>query len=189
MSSAAWAQGVARDLLEQALPQRWAHTQGVAQRAREVALVAPDYADLIESAAWLHDVGYSPSIAHTGFHPLDGARHLHEVTDAAPLMLCLVAHHSGALVEGRYRNLDVELARDFPLDQIEPPALLYILTFCDMTTSPTGDPVDVDERLAEVSERYPPEDVVHQAMSELAPTIRRQCADVTNALSEGRILA
>jgi hypothetical protein len=27
-------------------------------------------------AAWLHDIGYAPELAVTGFHPLDGARFL-----------------------------------------------------------------------------------------------------------------
>ncbi len=28
------------------------------------------------AAAYLHDIGYAPELAITGFHPLDGARHL-----------------------------------------------------------------------------------------------------------------
>jgi hypothetical protein len=186
MVSAEWAQSVARELLETALPKRWAHTQGVARRAREAAPTAPDYAELIEAAAWLHDVGYSPTIATTGFHPLDGARHLRDATGAAPLLISLVAHHSGALVEGRHRHLDAVLEDEFPVATIAPPALLDVLTYCDMTTGPTGDPVNVDERLAEIAERYPTDSVVHQAIAELTPAIRRQCADVAAALANGR---
>lgn len=54
------------------------HTQGVANRAGEVAVTVPP-ADrcMLVAAAWLHDIGYSPLIRHTGFHPLDGlANHL-----------------------------------------------------------------------------------------------------------------
>jgi hypothetical protein len=32
--------------------------------------------DVLVAAAWLHDVGYAPELAVTGFHPLDGAQHL-----------------------------------------------------------------------------------------------------------------
>lgn len=188
MSSAEWAQTVARELLESALPRRWAHAEGVARRAREAAPTAPAHAELLEAAAWLHDVGYSPAVATTGFHPLDGARHLRDTTDASPVLCCLVAHHSGALVEGRLRELSAALEREFPLATIAPPELLDVLTYCDMTTGPAGDPVSVDERLAEIAERYPTDSVVHRAIAELAPTIRRQCADVTAALAEGRVI-
>jgi hypothetical protein len=189
MPSVGWAQGVARELLESPLPQRWAHTEGVARRARAAAAVAPTHAELIEAAAWLHDVGYSPSIATTGFHPLDGARHLRDTTDASPLLICLVAHHSGALVEGRHRGLDADLEREFPRATIAPAALLDVLTFCDMTTGPAGDVVDVDERLAEVAERYPADSPVYRAMAELGPAIRQECANVAAALGESRVIA
>ena len=33
-------------------------------------------AEVLTQAAVLHDVGYAPDVAITGFHPLDGARHL-----------------------------------------------------------------------------------------------------------------
>jgi hypothetical protein len=189
MISAEWAQSVARELLETALPQRWAHTQGVARRAREAAPAAPAHAEVLEAAAWLHDIGYSPILAATGFHPLDGARHLREATDANPVLCCLVAHHSGALVEGQLRDLSGALEDEFPLVTIAPQALLDVLTYCDMTTGPAGNPVSVDERLAEIGERYPADSVVHRAIAELAPTIRRQCADVAAALAEGRSIA
>jgi len=58
-----------------ALPQRWRHVQSVARRAGWAAdrLSLPE--DLV-AAAWLHDIGYAPGLAVTGFHPLDGARFL-----------------------------------------------------------------------------------------------------------------
>ena len=33
-------------------------------------------AELLVAAAVLHDVGYAPTVALTGFHPLDDARYL-----------------------------------------------------------------------------------------------------------------
>ena len=83
------AEEIARSLLEVPLPQRWAHTQGVAAQARTLAPVLGDEADLIEAAAWLHDVGYSPALAATGFHPLDGARYLRDAQ--GPATSCAVS--------------------------------------------------------------------------------------------------
>ncbi len=94
MASADWAEAMARELLEEALPRRWAHTQGVAATARTLSGILGDDTDLIVAAAWLHGIGYSPAIAVTGFHPLDGARHLRDMEQASALLCCLVAHHS-----------------------------------------------------------------------------------------------
>src|ERR1017187_4731501 len=77
----AWAQDLARTLLADALPRRWAHVQGVAARARSLAPAVGADADLLEAAAWLHDIGYLPDLAETGLHGLDGARYL---PDAVP---------------------------------------------------------------------------------------------------------
>ena len=57
---APWAQQLARALLQHPLPRRWTHVQGVAARARSLAPVLGDDADLLEAAAWLHDIGYPP---------------------------------------------------------------------------------------------------------------------------------
>ena len=71
-NQARWAERLARTLLEGPLPRRWAHVQGVAAQARSLAPMLGDDADLLEAAAWLHDIGYAPDLAKTGFHPLDG---------------------------------------------------------------------------------------------------------------------
>ena len=65
---ASWAQQLARALLQEPLPRRWAHVQGVAARARSLAPVLGADADLLEAAAWLHDIGYAPGLAVTGLH-------------------------------------------------------------------------------------------------------------------------
>ncbi|MEU1246116.1 hypothetical protein [Micromonospora arida] len=41
-----------------------------------VAATVGDDAALLEAPAILHDVGYAPHLAKTGFHPLDGAVYL-----------------------------------------------------------------------------------------------------------------
>src|SRR5580693_8044340 len=105
MSQAHWAAELARKLLEVPLPRRWTHVQGVAARARSLAALLGADADLVEAAAWLHDIGYAPGLAVTGLHALDGARYLRD-TQHADVMLCrLVAHHSCAIIEAEQRGL------------------------------------------------------------------------------------
>src|SRR5256885_15638997 len=93
---ASWAQQLARTLLQEPLPRRWAHVQGVATRARSLAPVLGPDADLLEAAAWLHDVGYAPDLAVTGLHQLDGARYLRDTQHAGSMLCRLVAHPSCA---------------------------------------------------------------------------------------------
>lgn len=99
------AEEIARTLLEEPLPRRWAHTRGVAARARTLAPILGHEADLIEAAACLHDIGYSPALAATGFQPLDGARYLRDVQGAGDAVGRLVANHSCAIIEARQRTL------------------------------------------------------------------------------------
>ncbi len=73
MTISTWAESTARGLLEIALPRRWAHTCGVAATAATIADLLGADAEVLAAAAWLHDIGYSPALAVTGFHPLDGA--------------------------------------------------------------------------------------------------------------------
>jgi hypothetical protein len=150
-STAAWAEGFARTLLADTLPRRWAHVQGVAAQARTLKSSLGTDADLVDAAAWLHDIGYLPELAATGLHGLDGARYLCDVRHAEPLLCRLVAHHSCAVIEAEERGLDHVLTREF-----DPPPrpLADALTFCDMTTSPDGEQVHIHRRLAEIHDRY-----------------------------------
>ena len=112
---AAWAEGLARTLLADSLPRRWAHVQGVAARAPILKpSLGPD-ADLIEAAAWLHDIGYLRELAHSRLHGLDGARYLRDVQHADPMLCRLVAHHSCAVIEAEERGLAHVLTREFAL--------------------------------------------------------------------------
>jgi len=182
MTDAGWAETVARNLLEQALPRRWAHTRGVAATARTLSGIFDDHADLLVSAAWLHDVGYSPAIAISGFHPLDGARHLRDAEKADGLLCRLVAHHGCALTEAAERGLGAELAREFPMP---PEDLVDALIYSDMTTGPDGQTMAVADRLAEILARYGPDHPVSRARSKSAPQIAAAVARITNMLSRG----
>ncbi|MFA1539398.1 HD domain-containing protein [Actinomadura monticuli] len=161
-NTAAWARDLARKHLETPLPRRWAHTQGVARQARTLAPILGDKAELLEAAAWLHDIGYAPDLADTGFHPLDGARYLRATHHAEEHLCRLVANHSCAPVEARERGLAEHLAREFPNTDL---GLVRALTYCDMTTDPDGRPSTVDDRLAEIRERYGPSHLVTRFIS------------------------
>ena len=102
---ASWSEQLARGILQEPLPRRWAHSRGVAARARGLAPVLGADADLLEAAAWLHDIDYAPSLATTGLHQLDGARYLRDAQHADALLCLLVAHHSCAIIEAGERGL------------------------------------------------------------------------------------
>jgi len=155
-----WARTVSESALS-GLGSRWAHVQGVAGAAqRAVTELGCASAEAVVAAAWLHDVGYGSWLRRTGFHPVDGAKFAAGL-GFPPLVVSLIAFHSGAAVEAAERGLSGELAV-FP----EPPSeVLDVLTFADMTTSPEGTPVSVEDRLVEILDRYEPSDVVHRAVS------------------------
>jgi putative nucleotidyltransferase with HDIG domain len=110
---APWAQQLARELLQENLPRRWAHVQGVAARARSLAPVLDTDADLLAAAAWLHDIGYAPDLTVTGLHALDGARYLRDAQHADAMLCRLIAHHSCAIIEAGERGLADILSYEF----------------------------------------------------------------------------
>ena len=123
----------------------------------------------------LHDIGYAPGLAATGFHPLDGARYLRDAQHT-PAMLCrLVAHHSCALIEAGERGLADVLAREF---EPAPQALSSVLTYCDMTTSPDGQLVPAGRRLAEIQQRYGHGHLVSRSIQRATPMILRAVEQV-----------
>ena len=125
-------------------------------------------AGLLEAAAWLHDIGYLPELASTGLHGLDGARYLRDVQHADPMLCRLVAHHSCAVIEADERGLADVLRREFGPP---PRSLADALTFCDMTTSPDGEQVHVNRRLAEIHDRYGSGHLVSRSIRRATPMI------------------
>jgi hypothetical protein len=127
----------------------------------------------------LHDIGYAPAIAVTGFHPLDGACHLREVHHADALLCRLVAHHSAALFEAAERGLDAQLAAEF----VSPPEhLAQQLMYCDLTTSPDGEQVPVEDRIADIYDRYEPDHPVIRALRRSEPELVAATATITRRL-------
>jgi hypothetical protein len=175
MNQIGWARDLARSLLEEQLPRRWRHSRGVAAKAETLSPALPADGDVLTAAAWLHDVGYSPALVKTGFHPLDGARYLRDVAAADQRLCWLVAHHSCAVVEADERGYGAELAHEFsPREDPLVPALIY----CDMTTDPDGRPVSFDVRLQEIQSRYGSDHVVTRSMARAAPSVREAIAEV-----------
>nr|WP_306305170.1 HD domain-containing protein [Pseudonocardia sp. N23] len=171
---------LARQLVEP-LGRRWSHVQAVAARAGELSsTVDPDERDVLVASAWLHDIGYSPEIGHTRFHPLDGARYL-SASGWPPLVVNLVAHHSGARFEAKERGLSADLSA-FPLPG-EP--MLDALALADLTTGPAGERLTYDDRIAEILRRYPEGDPVHQAWLTAAPVLRESVQRAQARLAAG----
>jgi hypothetical protein len=161
-----WAKSQAERLMAP-LGDRWVHVQAVARAARRVATVLPaEERDLLVAAAFLHDVGYAPSLNRLGFHAIDGARFLR--AQGKERLARLVAHHSGARFEAEERGLVQELAA-FP-DQDGP--VMDALTFADMTTGPVGQPMTLEERIGEIQRRYSPDDPVHRAIVRSRPLLQ-----------------
>lgn len=160
-----WAEREARRLLEP-LGARWRHTLGVVQRAHELAnVLSPSDSKPLVAAAYLHDVGYAPELAESGFHPLDGARfvraHGHE------RLAGLVAYHCSAQAEAGERGLRDELA-DFTDERS---AVSRALTYCDLTTDAEGQRVEPAARLQGIRERYDPDTPEARALERSMPTL------------------
>jgi hypothetical protein len=131
------------------LGRRWAHTLGVVERARSFADILPaSEAEVLVVAAYLHDVGYAPRLARTGFHPLDGARFLRR--SGRERLASLVAHRLGARVEAEERGLLEQIER-FPKEMS---LVADALTYRDLTTAPDGLRMAAYARLADVVARY-----------------------------------
>lgn len=126
------------------LPDRLAHNLAVGEALGRLYAGRPGE-DTARALGILHDIGYFYPV--TGFHPTDGAEALSggEFADLAPQ----VAWHSTARYEAAARDTTIEVPE--PEDVI----LRAALWVADFTTSPTGTPVTLDERVREIRDRYP----------------------------------
>lgn len=193
MSSAAvldWAEATAKRLLSP-LGQRWQHVQRVAALADCVGFAFDEDRVTLVAAAYLHDIGYAPELAETGFHPLDGARYVRAAGHER--LARLVAHHSGARLEAEMRGLQ-GYRDEFPFVDSE---LDRALTYCDLTTGPDGARVTLEQRVGEITSRYGPDHVVARAINACVPEFERAreetearmaaaCVEVSGSLAVGR---
>lgn len=176
------ARDLARQLLDvPGLERRWRHVQGVGRRAGElVSTVELHQQETLVAAAWLHDIGYSPAVAATGLHSLDGARYLANA-EWPPELVRLVAHHTCARIEAAQRHLEDQLS-DFPFD--DGPVMDALVT-ADLTTSPDGQDMNAVDRIAEILERYEPGHPVHTAIALARPLLLDHVTRTLGRLPEG----
>jgi HD domain len=165
-----WAAAEAEHLLSP-LGDRWKHVRAVGERARSVAAIL-DREDrhYLVAAAYLHDIGYAPDLQRTGLHQLDGACYLRSL--GAERLARLVAHHSEARFEIQLRGFSEELTSY----KREESWVSDALTYCDLTTGPTGLPMTFEDRVAEVEQRYGDGEIVdalRQATPYLVAAIKR----------------
>ena len=178
------AQQLARSLLG-GLPDRWMHTQAAAAQALLVAAaVSPPERDLLIAAAWLHDIGYAAQLNETGFHPIDGARHLRAL--GAPLPLAaLVADHSEAALLAEARGLLDQLEAEFPRAGL---LVSDALAYADMTAGPTGQRMTVPDRLVDIRLRHAAEPApLNAARLSREPLLTAAGARVQRRLTDANI--
>jgi hypothetical protein len=168
------------DQLLSGVPARLAHSARVAGQVERVRdLLDGHWRSVIVDAAWLHDIGYSPRVKRTGFHPLDAARWLRD--RGWPTTTCrLVAWHTEAEVEGALRGLGDDLAGEFePLPRLAAAAL----TWADLTSSPAGELCTAADRIAGILRRYPPDSIVHRAIASATRRLREAAEEIDSRLA------
>ncbi len=137
-----WASERAASLLSP-LGNRWLHVQGVVERAHWVSQTFDgDDRVYLLAAAYLHDIGYAPSLRMTGFHPLDGAIYVRSF--GYERLASLIAHHFAARFEAHLRGCN-RLLLEFPRERSP---VADALTYCDCTTGPAGEHISLKERAA-----------------------------------------
>src|ERR1017187_4696831 len=179
MSLTSWAAPTAERMLAP-LGDRWHHVRQVAEQARRVVAAVPsgDH-DLLVAAAYLHDIGYAPSLAVTEFHPLDGARWIRDSGQSVRLAR-LVAHHSCAVFEARVRGLADSLMAEF---EPEESATYDALVYCDLTTGPTGVTLLFEDRVSEIRGRYGPDHEVTIALNSSYSSLAACCGRTVTRLA------
>lgn len=170
------AEALAREILGP-LGTRFDHVRTAAGVATSLAvLFDPEEHSLLVVAAQLHDIGYSATLADSGFHPLDGAMHLRRLR-CDERLVSLVAHHSAAelLVSDR----DVAEA----LEGISKPreSMADALTYADMHSSPAGQMIPAVGRIADIERRH-----VHPGATQRTRALRASVARIDEALREAR---
>ena len=118
-------------------------------------------ADPLEAAAWLHDIGYAPDLAVTGLHALDAARYLRD----AQVGRTPFEHHRRSRRTGACRRLSLE-------SSLTSDTFSSVLTLCDMTTSPDGEPIPIDKQHAEIHHRYGRDHLVSRSIPRDAVILR-----------------
>jgi len=112
--------------------------------------------------------------------PLDGARFL-AAAGVSKRLVGMVAHHSCAALEAELRGLAAELA-DFEYEHGAVPDALW---YCDITTSPDGEPMAAVDRIAEIKRRYGPEHLVTRFITLATPDLLAAVGRTEQLLARG----
>ncbi|HSS56071.1 MAG TPA: hypothetical protein VLK79_15600 [Gaiellales bacterium] len=174
------ARKLAQHHLAVTLPQRWLHVQAVAAEATRLCDAIGIDTSLTVSAVWLHDLGYAPAVRDTGFHPLDGARYLRD--HGWDVQVCaLVARHTYAALQAEMLGLVEQLNAEFAdNDGIEQD----VLWTADATAGPNGERLTLQERIAEITNRYDADSVVTRSMIASEPALAAAIARTQARLAE-----
>jgi hypothetical protein len=89
-------------------------------------------------------------------------------------------HHTCAIIEAEERGLADVLSLEF---EPAPHALSSELTYCDITTSPDGEHVSAEGRLAEIQQRYGPGHLVSRSIQRATPMILRAVEQVQDSIA------
>lgn len=166
------------------LGDRWLHVQAVGKKAEVVSgILAEADRPILVAAAYLHDVGYAPRLHKTGLHQLDGAYFVRSFGHER--VACLVANHS----ESRFEISEEGLSRALAEFSREDTAVADALTYCDVTTGPSGVAMPARERLAEVGQRYEPGGPVMRALAQSTPYLLAAVSRVEKQLGANGLRA
>ncbi|RAL26726.1 HD domain-containing protein [Thermoflavimicrobium daqui] len=183
--------GFERKWLSQFIPTesaRYQHILGVVQYMENLLprLNVPyDWKPLLLQACYLHDIGYSPNFIKYDFHPLDGAIFASKKGFLKPVVASILFHSCAFEMVKKTRNDLIELyeINYTLLDQLD---LLFIdlVTFCDLHTSSTGQPITFQDRVQDVLDRYGPHHEVSKLMLANRPYYEMTIRNVNRILSK-----
>lgn len=140
--------GIATDLLRD-VGTRLDHVLRAGSVAAGLAGLFDDAeAELLVAAATLHDIGYAPRIAATGYHSLDGGLYLRRM-GLSERLAGLVAHHSLAYLNAPDHGIN--LTDWFPREH---GLLADSLIFADMHAAPDGRHIHHEDRFADIAGRH-----------------------------------
>ena len=172
-----WSKKLSTSLLS-GLGNRWLHILCVVKLAEQIACILPPIEqDLLVSAAYLHDIGYAPSLKKTGFHPIDGARFIEGLGEYR--LATIIAHHSGARFTAAMLHMTQELSH-FPYKQS---LLTRCLNFCDLHSGPSGQPFTLAQRRDDILARYGRNHIVSYSFLASLPSLKNDVSIVQRRLN------
>jgi HD domain len=152
---------------------RYHHILGVVRLMKEI-LPKLNFNEEVKKeliqAAYLHDIGYSPKLNKTNFHPFDGACFAFKAGFNKPV-IAAVLFHSEAYETVKEKRSDLLPAYSLNHDLLDEQDRLFtdLVTYCDVQTSPQGEKVSLDERVRDVVKRYGEHHPVSRMMIQCKP--------------------